>query len=174
MSTNIDLEWWKGITAMAVYGLVGVVLSVLTQKSIKARKFIAGKPIILMENGKILRDNIKKARIDIDDLLSSARGNGYFNLSDIDYAIMETTGKISFQPVAKKRQLTPTDFNFAPVKEGIYVNVIMDGKIIEDNLSVAGVTKKDVENMVLAQNEKLKNVVLGTIDLKKQLTIYTD
>lgn len=174
MSTNIDLEWWKGITAMAVYGFVGVVLSILTQKSIKARKFIAGKPIILMENGKILRDNVKKARIDIDDLLSSARGNGYFDLSDIDYAIMETTGKISFQPVAKKRTLTPTDFNFAPVKEGIYINVIMDGKIIEDNLSVAGVTKKDVENMVLAQNEKVKNVVLGTINLNKQLTILTD
>jgi uncharacterized membrane protein YcaP (DUF421 family) len=174
MSTNIDLEWWKGITAMAVYGFVGVVLSVLTQKSIKARKFIAGKPIILMENGKILRDNVKKARIDIDDLLSSARGNGYFDLSDIDYAIMETTGKISFQPVAKKRALTPTDFNFAPVKEGIYINVIMDGKIIEDNLSVAGVTKKDVENMVRSQNEKVQNVMLGTINLNKQLTILTD
>jgi uncharacterized membrane protein YcaP (DUF421 family) len=174
MSTNIDLEWWKGITAMAVYGFVGVVLSILTQKSIKARKFIAGKPIILMENGKILRDNVKKARIDIDDLLSSARGNGYFDLSDIDYAIMETTGKISFQPVAKKRALTPTDFNFAPVKEGIYINVIMDGKIIEDNLSVAGVTKKDVENMVRSQNEKVQNVMLGTINLNKQLTILTD
>ena len=112
MSTNLDLEWWKGITAMAVYGIIGVVLSLLSQKSIAARKIISGKPIILIEKGKISKKNMKKARIELDDLLSSARGNGYFNLSDIDYAIMETTGKISFQPVGQKRNLNPKDFNF--------------------------------------------------------------
>ena len=174
MSTNIDLEWWKGITAMVVYGAVGVFLSVITQRSLKARKIIAGKPIILMENGNIIRKNLKKARIEVDDLLSSARGNGYFNLSDIDYAIMETTGKISFQPVAKKRQLNPKDFNFAPEREGLYINVIMDGKVIDDNLSVAGITRQELEFMLKAKGDRLEDIMLGTIDLKKQLTTFTD
>lgn len=172
MATNIDIEWWKGITAMVVYGGIGVLLSILTQKSINAREFIAGKPIILMENGNIIRKNLKKARIEVDDLLASARINGYFNLSDIDNAIMENTGKISFQPVAKKRQLNPDDFNFSPEREGLFVNVIMDGKIVDENLSVAGVTKKELENMLKAKGDKLSDIMLGTIDIKKQLTTF--
>lgn len=172
MATNIDLEWWKGILAMVVYGVVGVLLSVITQKSIKARKFISGKPIIIIERGKISKEGMRKARIEIDDLLTSARVNGYFNLSDIDYAIMETTGKISFQPVAQKRELNPKDFNFAPEREGLYINVIMDGYVIADNLSVAGVTKKELENMLKAKGDKLENIFLGTIDINKQLTTY--
>lgn len=172
MATNIDIEWWKGITAMVVYGGIGLLLSLLTQKSIHARKFIAGKPIILMENGNIIRKNLKKARIEVDDLLSSARVNGYFNLSDIDNAIMENTGKISFQPVAKKRQLNPDDFNFSPEKEGLFINVIIDGQIVDENLSVAGVTKKELENMLKAKGDKLGDVMLGTIDIKKQLTTF--
>ncbi len=172
MATNIDLEWWKGILAMVVYGVVGVLISVLAQKSVKARKFISGKPIIIIERGKISKKGMRKARVELDDLLTSARVNGYFNLSDIDYAIMETTGKISFQPVAQKRQLNPKDFNFAPEREGLYINVIMDGHIIDDNLSVAGVTKKELENMLKAKGDKLENIFLGTIDINKQLTTY--
>lgn len=172
MATNIDLEWWKGILAMVVYGVVGVLLSIIAQKSIKARKFISGKPIIIIERGKISKEGMKKARIELDDLLTSARVNGYFNISDIDYAIMETTGKISFQPVAQKRELNPKDFNFAPEREGLYINVIMDGHIIDDNLSVAGVTKKELENMLKAKGDKLENIYLATIDINKQLTTY--
>ncbi len=172
MATNIDLEWWKGILAMVVYGVVGVLISVLAQKSVKARKFISGKPIIIIERGKISKEGMRKARVELDDLLTSARVNGYFNLSDIDYAIMETTGKISFQPVAQKRQLNPKDFNFAPEREGLYINVIMDGHIIDDNLSVAGVTKKELDNMLKAKGDKLENIFLGTIDINKQLTTY--
>ena len=158
MATNIDLEWWKGILAMVVYGVVGVLISVLAQKSVKARKFISGKPIIIIERGKISKRGMRKARVELDDLLTSARVNGYFNLSDIDYAIMETTGKISFQPVAQKRQLNPKDFNFAPEREGLYINVIMDVHIIDDNLSVAGVTKRELDNMLKAKGDKLENI----------------
>lgn len=60
MSTNIDLEWWKGITAMAVWAVIGVLLSVITQKSIKARHFISGELIIIMQKGKIIKKNMKK------------------------------------------------------------------------------------------------------------------
>ena len=60
MSTNIELEWWKGITAMAVWAVIGVLLSVITQKSIKARHFISGEAIIIMQKGKIIKKNMKK------------------------------------------------------------------------------------------------------------------
>lgn len=172
MATNIDIEWWKGVTAMIIYGVIGILLSVITQKSIKARRFISGTPIVLIEKGKINKESLKKARIEIDDLLTSARGNGYFNIGDIDYAIMETTGKISFLPVALKRQLTPQDFNFAPEREGLYVNVIIDGKIMDEDLKYAKMTMPQLEAELKKQNKKAEDVLLATVDIKKQLTIY--
>lgn len=172
MSTNIDIEWWKGITAMVIYGAVGICLSLLSQKSIRARRLISGVPIILIQKGKIIKRNLKKAHIDIDDLLVSARTNGYFNIGDIDYAIMENTGKISFLPVPLKRALNPKDFNFAPEREGLCINVILDGKIMENDLKNANITKKELEKMLKAQNQKTENILLATIDANKHLTIF--
>ena len=172
MATNIDLEWYKGIAAMTIYALVAIIFSKLSQKSVKARSFISGTPIILMENGKVNRKSLKKAKIEINDLLVSARTNGYFDLSDIDYAIMETTGKISFLPVPAKRQLNPNDFNFAPEREGLCINVIIDGKIMEEDLKYAGITEKDLVNQLKGKGVKADDVMLATINLKKQLTIF--
>lgn len=172
MATNIDLEWWKGVSAMTLYALVGIILSFLSQKSIKARKVISGQPIILVDKGKIIRKNLTKARIDIDDLLSSARISGYFNLEDINYAIMETTGKISFMPVALKRPLNPKDFNFAPEKEGLCINVIIDGHIIEKDLKNSHFSKEELERQIRNQGKRIDDIMLATVDYKNQLTLY--
>lgn len=172
MATNIDLEWWKGILAMTIYTLTGILFSFISQKSISARKFISGQPIILIEKGKILKKNLSKAKIEINDLLTSARSNGYFNLADIEYAIMETTGKISFMPVALKRQLTPKDFNFAPMADGLYINVIIDGRIMEKDLKNADMTKKELKEQLKDRGKKAEDILLATVDNKKQLTIF--
>ncbi len=172
MATNIDIEWWKGVTAMVFYAVVGILLSYISQKSIKARKLISGQPIILIDNGKIIKKNLNKARIEINDLLTSARGSGYFNLSDIDYAIMETTGKISFLPVALKRPLNPKDFNFAPEKEGLYINVIIDGHIMEKDLKNANFSREELERQLRNKGKKPEDILLATVDVKKQLTLY--
>ena len=172
MATNIDMEWWKGVTVMVIYALFNVLFSVLSQKSVFARQIISGTPIVLIYKGKIIKKNLKKARIDLNDLLSSARVAGYFNIADIEYAIMETKGSISFMPVAQKRPLNPKDFNFAPESEGLTVNVIMDGKIIDDDLKDAGITRKDLIRRVKQQNKDVKNIFLGIIDSKGVLTLF--
>lgn len=172
MATNVDLEWWKGVLAMTIYGGIGFLLSLVTQKSIRARKFISGQPIVLMENGKIIKKNLNKARLEINDLLTSARGNGYFNLADIDFAIMETTGKISFAPVSGKRQLNPQDFNFTPQKEGLYINVIVDGKIMEEDLKKSGITLNELKRQLKSQGKNPQDIILATVDINKSLTIF--
>lgn len=172
MATNIDMEWWKGTTAMVIYALFDIVFSVLSQKSLLARQVISGMPIILIYKGKIIKKNFKKARIDLNDLLSSARAAGYFNIADIEYAIMETNGNISFMPVALKRPLSPKDFNFAPENEGLTVNVIMDGKIIEDDLKDAGITRKDLIRRVKQKGKEVKDIFLGIIDSNGVLTLF--
>lgn len=172
MATNIDLEWWKGVLAMAIYGAVGIILSFVSQKSINARKFISGSPIVLIDKGKISKQSLKKAKIEIDDLLTSARGNGYFNISDIEYAIMETTGKISFLPTAQKRQLNPTDFNLSPQYEGLCINVIIDGRIIKDDLKYANITLAQLEGELKKQKVSQDEVLLATVDTNKKITIF--
>ena len=172
MSTNLDMEWWKGVTAMAVYAILDVIFSFVSQKSIAARQIITGNPIILIYKGKIYKKNLRKARIELNDLLTSARTNGYFNIADIDYAIMETTGKISFMPVPLKRPLNPKDFNFAPQSEGLTVNVIMDGKIMEDDLADAKIDKNDLIKRVKQQDKEVKNIFLGIMDSNGVLTLF--
>lgn len=172
MCTNLDIEWWKGFTAMVVYTLLDVAFIFLSQKSLKARKFISGVPIILIDNGKIIKHNLKKARIELNDLLTFARLAGYFNISDIQFAIMETSGKISFMPIPQERPLCPTDFNFTPEAQSLQVNVIMDGKIVENNLAAAGITKKELVRRVHQKNKEVKDIFLATIDSKKVLTIF--
>ena len=172
MSTNIDMEWRKGVTAMVIYALLDVLFTVLSQKNVLARQIISGNPIILIYKGKIYKKNLKKARIELNDLLSSARSAGYFNIADVDYAIMETTGKISFQPVALKRPLNPKDFNFAPQSEGLTINVIMDGKIMEDDLADAKIDKKDLIRRVRQQDKDVKNIFLGIMDSNGVLTLF--
>ena len=80
--------------AMGLYGLVGIIFSFLTMKSIRCRRFIAGRPLLLIENGKIYPENLKTAKLDIGDLLTRARISGYFDISKIAYAILENNGII--------------------------------------------------------------------------------
>ena len=173
MSTNLDLEWWKGITAMAVWAIIGVLLSVITQKSIKARRLISGQPIIIMKDGKIIKKNMKKAKLDIDDLTASARANGYFSLSDIDCAIMEITGNISFMPTPLKRQLNPKDFNFAPQKESLSYDVVLDGQFVEKEIEKSNTNKNELKKLIQNREIKLSEIALASIDENKQLTIIT-
>ncbi len=85
---------------------------------------------------------------------------------------METTGKISFMPVPLKRPLNPKDFNFAPQSEGLTVNVIMDGKIMEDDLADAKIDKNDLIRRVKQQDKEVKNVFLGVMDSNGVLTLF--
>lgn len=172
MATNLELEWWKPITGMVIYGVGSYLISLATRKSVMVRRFVSGTPIILIDKGKIDKKSMKKARVELNELLTSARTMGYFNLADIDYAIMETTGDISFLPVALKRPLNPKDFNFAPMREGLYINVIIDGKIMEEDLKYADISKKELKDMLKDRNKKEEEILLATVDLNKQLTIF--
>lgn len=172
MSTNLENGWTKPITAMVVYGVTAFLISVISRKSIKARRILSGTPTILINKGEIDRKSLKKARMEINDLLAQARIAGYFNLADIDYAILETTGNISFQPVPSKRPLNPKDFNFSPMREGLYINVIIDGVIMKEDLKYAHISEKELIKMLKDREVKPENIILATIDLNKQLTIY--
>lgn len=172
MSTNIDLEWWKGILAMVVYFALCIAIDITVQKSLKLRGIIDGKPIVLMKNGEILKKSLKKAKIQINDLITAARVAGYFSLSEIDTAIMETTGSISFLPKPLSRPLNPKDFNFAPKRNGISIPLIIDGVVVTENLPKANTTQSKLNTILSQRGVKAEEILLATMDETGTVEIF--
>ena len=150
MATSLEESFIQPLSAMIVYALLTLCLSILTLKSVKLRRFIEGKPLLLVNNGEIYRDNLKKAKIDVTELLVQCRVNGYFDISKIQTAVLEENGRISFLPKALERPATPADMNLVPEQEYMVANVILDGKIMEENLKHTGNDEKWLRNRVCA------------------------
>ncbi len=173
MTVNKDISILGGLISMSVYGLFSLLVSFITAKSIVARRFFTGFPVVIMSDGKISREQLKKCKIDVNDLLQDARESGYFDLSYINYAIMEPSGKISFLPKAKYSPVTPNDMKLKVSENGLSANLVIDGNIMEDNLKIIGHDKKWLIKRL--ENEGYKNpfeLLLVTCDNKEKLTIY--
>ncbi|MBR5826310.1 MAG: DUF421 domain-containing protein [Clostridia bacterium] len=163
----------KPFVAMLVYGTITVVLSLITSKFPKMRKIINGTPTIIMNNGKIYRKNMKKAKIDLSEFLVLCRQAGYFNLADIQTAIFEYNGRLTVLPVSTKRPLNPEDVKLTPQPEYISAEVIMDGRVLDENLKRMGVDIKWLENQIKKQGFKnVKEIFLGVCDRNKRLQLY--
>ena len=172
MAINLEAEFFNALLAIVVFGLLAYIISILTLKSLKLRKFFVGAPTILIENGKLIYKNMKKSMIDVNDLLSQAREMGYFDLSEIEYAILEANGKISFLVKGEYKNITIKDMDLKAQKQGLCANVILDGNIMKDNLNNIG---KDEEWLIHELDIKGKNVsdiLLATVDNNDKLTIY--
>ena len=138
-----------------------------------ARKFIDGRALILLDNGKLYRDNFKKARIDLSEFLTICRVEGYFDLRQVQTAVMESNGKISFLPVEANRPATPSDLGLTPQQEQIMPTVIMDGHIIQDNLKQAGKDEIWLKRQLKDQGfSNEKDVFLATCDDQNALAVF--
>ena len=165
MTMNLDGQYLNGVVAIIVFGLASYIVSIITMKSIILRRIIIGVPTIIIQNGKIIEKSLKNVKLDINDLLEECRGKGYFDLNEIEYAIMEANGKISFMPYAEYKPLTPKDMNIKIPYKGLCANIIIDGKIMDNNLYNMGKTKKWIEKELKIKGyNKLNNIILATLD----------
>lgn len=159
--------------AMLLYGLTGIFISFLTMRSIRCRRFIAGTPLMLIEDGKLYPENLKTAKLDTDELLVRARSAGYFDITKIAYAIFENNGSISFLPKAKEAPLTPKDLGYEKEDDKLVVNLIMDGVIMEGNLKHCGKEMKWLSKQLREQGySSPSQVFLAVIDQNDVLTIF--
>lgn len=172
MATELDTPI-NAMTAMIVYGVIAAAVSLVTQKSLKTRKIISGKPLVLLDNGKLYRKNFKKTRMDINDFLMQCRSQGYFDISQIQTAVMEFNGRMSILPISANRPLTPQDMNLAPEQEYMTTAVIEDGVIIEDNLKHTGNNYIWLKKQLSEQGyNKPEDVFLAMCDNNNKLTVY--
>lgn len=173
MATSLEDDFLKPLVAMVMYGLTSLLLSFLTTKSIKLRRFFTGKALILMDGGNIYRKNLKKAKIDLDEFLTLCRNAGHFDISSIETAILEANGKLSILPVSLQRPLTPKDISMAVAKEKPVANVILDGNIIEGNLRFTGHDPQWLSEQLQAQGvANISDVFLATCDHQNKLNVY--
>ena len=173
MTINLESNEINGIWAVVLFGLFAYLISILTMKSITLRRFFMGTPTIIIQNGKILEQNLKKVKFDINDMLEEIREQGYFDLSKIEYAIIEANGKFSILPKSEYRALTPKDMNIKVKNEDIQANVIIDGKIMKNNLSIMN---KDVnwlkKELKVNGYSNISKILLATLDYNEKLNIY--
>lgn len=172
LATELE-DPWKPFTAMVVYGIVAFLLSIVMSKFPGTRKFINGAPTIIMNNGKIYRENMKKAKLDLSEFMVMCRQEGYFNLNDIQTAVFEYNGRLTILPVSSKRPMNPEDMNIVPQTEYICTEVIMDGRILEENLKRMGLDTKWLQKQLESQGyHNAKEVFLGLCDEKNTLSLF--
>ena len=172
MTINLESEYLHGTVAVIVFGLVAYGVSILTMKSIWLRRFFMGRPTILIQDGEMLLEGLKQVKFDVNDLLEECRINGYFDIHEIAYAILETNGQISFLPKSEYKPVTLQDLNLKTEKSGLCANVIIDGKLMEDAIKNIKLDNDWVYHELKVQGKKLENVLLGTVDINKKLRLY--
>lgn len=172
MATELE-QPWKPLIAMAIYGALTLLLSILTNKFPRSRKVFNGSPTILLDHGKLYRQNLKKARLDLSEFMVMCRQQGYFDLSTIQTAVFEYNGKLSILPVTAERPATPSDMNLAPEQQLLFTEVIMDGRILEDNLQRMGLDITWLQKQLQKENiSSAKDVFLAVCDRNGKLVLF--
>ncbi len=154
----------NGIVPILGLLVMHLVISTLNIKSTKAREIICGKPSILIYRGKIDEKTLRKERFTINELEERLRDNNIFNIGDVDYAILETSGQVTVIPKPNKRNTIPEDFNIEPEYEGISYDLVVDGKVMYKNLEKIGKNYKWLERQSEKFGIKPEEALIITID----------
>ena len=173
LATTLDKPWWKPTISMLVFGSITVALSIVTRRFARTRKFINGTPTIIINDGKLYRENMKKAKLELSEFLLLCRQEGYFDLNDIQTAVFEYNGKLSILPISTKRPLNPEDMELNPKPEHIGTEIIMDGRVMDDNLKRKGLNDDWLQIELKKQGYKSpKEIFLGVCYDENQLTLF--
>ncbi len=173
LATELEAPY-KPLIALVIYGAVSIGLSLLTHHVARARKYINGTPTILMNDGNLYRENLKKAKLDLSEFMLLCREQGYFDLREIHTVVFEHNGKVSILPKAVNRPATPEDLQIAVETTPIGVEVIMDGRVMGENLTRMGRDERWLDKQLKAQKYKHANeIFLGVYHAEnEELTLY--
>lgn len=174
MATELEKPW-KPLIAIAVYGGVSVLISFVMSKCPKTRKYINGSPTVIMNNGKLYRKNMKKSKLDLSEFMALCRQEGYFHLEEIQTAVFEYNGKVTFLPKSEKRPVVPSDMNIFTVPDSLDAELIMDGRVMGENLKRMGLDEVWLKKQLEAQGYKsVKEIFLGMCSSELKLTLFAN
>lgn len=173
IALDIEKNFMGGVVSLVIFVMIDYCISMITIKNIKARRFLIGVPTVLVEKGKIIESGLKKCKLDVNELLAEARIEGYFDIDEIDYALMEINGAISFLPKEKEKPVTKKDMKIKLDKNGLTVNAIIDGEYMLNNMKAVGKDKEWLDHELKIQGyEDYDDILLATIDTNYKVNIY--
>jgi uncharacterized membrane protein YcaP (DUF421 family) len=173
MATSLEGDFKKPLLAMVIYAIIGTLLSVISDRSLKLGRFIEGKPLILYDNGQIYFDHLKKAKLDIGEILMQCRISGYFDLSELETIVLEENGHISILPQSAHRPIKTSDMQIKPQPEHLVANIVIDGNIMTENLKYMGKNEDWLNKQLKTHNIKdVKDVFLATCDCNDKFSVY--
>lgn len=160
-------------TLIPIFLLVGfeIIISVLNMKSIKFRSFMQGNPIIIINDGVLNQKLLKELRFTIDDLLEALRQKDIFDISQVQYAIVETNGQLSVLLKPDHDTVTRQDLNLEPEPQGYKCPVVIDGKIVSQDFTICNMTAGKVKSIAEKEKLKIKDIMLMTVDAVGNHTI---
>lgn len=166
-------DFLQPLIAMLIYGILIILLSKLTRNSLKIRKLIDGQAVVLYENDKIYYQELKKAKLDLDEFLMQCRIAGYFKLKELSLVILETNGRLSFYPKQQYQQVTAEDLNLKITPIKLPSLLIKEGKIIYENLNLINRDTQWLERELAVLGVKINDVLLMYQEDNSNLIIYT-
>lgn len=155
----------EGLIAMVVYGVFTYACAIATDKNRRIRGVLTGHPITLMENGKLSKEALKHAHLDMEELTASLRAQGYFDISRLNTVILETSGKISVLPNAGEHPVTPNELQLSVPEETPFFPMILDGEVIKSSLERLGRDEAFIKNALAKE---------GLSDISKVLIMLCD
>ena len=159
----------NGIIPILALLVMHLIISVINIKSIKAREILCGKPAILINKGRIDEKVLRRERFTVNELEERLRGNNVINVADVEYAILETSGQVTVIQKPNKRTTTPEDFGIDPEFEGITYDLVLDGKVMYENLKKLNKDYDWLKKQVNKFGIEPKQALLVTIDGKSQI-----
>ncbi|SHF58101.1 Uncharacterized membrane protein YcaP, DUF421 family [Caldanaerobius fijiensis DSM 17918] len=169
---NTGIPLITGIVPILTLLMAQVLISYLSLKSELVRKLVCGTPSILISKGKINEKELFKERYNVNDLLEQLRSMGYYNIADVEFAILETNGTLSVIPKSDKRPMNPNDLNLKPQYEGLPVPVIIDGNVNEANMKEVNIDMDWLKSqLALFDVKSIDEVLLASVDAQKKLYV---
>ena len=171
ISVNIIPNWVFGIITLAVWILIPIALDYICMKSKFIYNLINGKDIIIVKKGKIMEENLSKVRYSGEDIIRELRSKNVFNLADVEFAIMESTGDINVMLKSDKKPVTPKDLGIQTSPEGAPQTVILDGNVINESLSNLGLNQGWLNEQLELLGVSLDNVFIGQVNSRGELYV---
>lgn len=171
---NSGVPLVNGILPILILVLAQVLLSYVSLKSLWARGVICGTPSIVIKNGRIMEKELRKIRYNINDLLEQLRAKDIFNIADVEFAILETSGELNVISKSQKRPLTPEDIGVPTNYEGLSTALIIDGQVIKKNLTRNNLSIEWLQNEIAKYNyHDFTELLLVSLDTSGNLYIQT-
>ncbi|MGE7882832.1 DUF421 domain-containing protein [Bacillus sp. NPDC094077] len=176
VSTGLDSKFFHGVFAILIFAVVPFFTGILSLKNKTARDFFEGKSTVLIKDGKILEDNLKKEKYTSDELLELLRGKDAFSVADVEFAVLEPSGELNVLLKKDRQPLTAKDIGLKVPNEKETQTVIMDGNVLDEPLSASGHNRAWLHAELEKLGVVIENVFLGQVDSYGQLTIdiYND